>query len=246
MSARRCRAAFGLLIVVAACASCRRGSSASSGSPLPSAAASTSGLAKSVAKKSMTPEEEAAFQGHKPEEVPLVLGPAPGRASVAEREQRLKELLSGQTPVERLPLVAVARDVGYDSDLYDSLTTELDTRPPVDVTLHVGTATLLSGALEQVLADRLTSAMRGSLRNCFRRALEQNEDAPSTTKIDVVLLVNADGTVESAAVEGKQDPGLSQFFYCLKARASAARFDPAPGRQSRLRFSVDATGTRKR
>jgi len=192
----------------------------------------------------MTPEEEAAFQGHKPEEVPLLLGPVPASASAAEREQRLKELLSGQTPVERLPLVAVARDVGYDSDLYDSLTTELDTRSPVNVTLRVGTATLLSGTLEQELANRVTSAMRGSFRSCFRRALEQNEDAPPTTKVDVVLLVNADGSVESAAVEGKRDPGLSQFFYCLTARATAARFDPPPGKPSRLRFSVDATGTR--
>lgn len=192
----------------------------------------------------MTPEEEAAFQGNKPEEVPLLLGPAPAGADSAEREQRLKELLSGQTPVERLPLVAVARDVGYDSDLYDSLTTELDTRPPVEVTLHVGPATLLSGGLEQGTANRLTAGMRASFRNCFRRALEQNEDAPASAKFDVVLLVNPDGGVESATVEGKQDPALSQFFHCLKARANAAQFDPTPSKQSRLRFSVDATGKR--
>lgn len=192
----------------------------------------------------MTPEEEAAFQGTKPEEMPLLVGPAPPAAASAEREQRLKELLSGQTPVERLPHVAVARDVGYDADLYHSLTTELDTRPPVEVTLHVGPATLLSGALEQQQANRLTAAMRASIRNCFRRALEQNEDAPASTKFDIVLLVNTEGRVESATVEGKREPGLSQFFQCLQARATATHFDPAPTRPSRLRFSVDATGSR--
>jgi hypothetical protein len=77
----------------------------------------------------MTPEEEAQFQGNKPEEVPLLLGPAPANAALGEREQRLRELLSGQTPVERLPLVAAAADVGYEPGLYDSLTTEVETPP---------------------------------------------------------------------------------------------------------------------
>jgi hypothetical protein len=192
----------------------------------------------------MTPEEEAQFQGHKPEEVPLLLGPAPASVGSAEHEQRLKELLSGQTPAERLPLVATASDVAYDVGLYDSLTTELDTRRPVDVKLNVGSATLLSGALEQGLANRVTAGMRGTFRSCYRRALERDESAPLTQKLDVVLQVNPNGTVESATVEGKQEPSLSYFFYCLKARATSAEFTPAPGKLSRLRFSIDATATR--
>ncbi len=91
-----------------------------------------------------------------------MLGPAPASVSSAEHEQRLKELLSGQTPAERLPLVATATDVGHDPELYDSLTTELG--------------------------------------------------RPSS--------------------------------YCLKARATAAEFNPAPGKQSRLRLSVEASGKR--
>lgn len=192
----------------------------------------------------MSPEEEAAFQGQKPEQMPLLLGPAPASAGAAEREQRLKELLSGQTPVERLPLVAVTADVGYDSNLYYSLTTELDTRPPVEVTLHVGPATVLSGALEQGLPNRVTASMRASLRNCFRRTLEQNDEAPLSTKFDVELLVNPQGTVDSAKVEGKQPPRLSPFFRCVQGRAALLQFDPAPATQTRLRFSVDATGSR--
>ena len=128
---------------------CQRGASPASGGPVASAGASTTTAAPaptgSSLKKPMTPEEEAQFQGNKPDEVPLLLGPAPATVGPAEHEQRLKELLSGQTPAERLPLVATASDVAYDVELYDSLTTELDTRKPVDVMLHVGSSTPAAG-----------------------------------------------------------------------------------------------------
>ncbi len=128
MSGPRRTAVYGLWLVVLGCAGCQRGSSAAGGAPSSSAATSTTGSAPSSTKKPMTPEEEARFLGKKPEEMPLLLGPAPAAPGATGREQRLKELLSGQTPAERLPLVATESEGSYDPELYRSLTTEIDTR----------------------------------------------------------------------------------------------------------------------
>jgi hypothetical protein len=191
----------------------------------------------------MTPEEQARFLDKKPEEMLFLLGPAPAGISSAEREQALKELLSGQTPAERLPLCATDRDAAYDPAQYASLTTELDTLP-ISVEVRIGPATLLSGALAQEPANRMTAATRASIRACYRRELARDEDLPPKSHFDVVLLVNAQGEVGLATIEGKPKPGLSTFLDCVKARMRAMYFDPAPGKPSRLRFSVDVSSTK--
>jgi hypothetical protein len=103
------------------CAGCQRAAPAADQAP----SAAVVSAAPAAAKKTATPEEEARFQGKTLEEMPLLLGPLPAGKASAEREQRLQELLSGQTPAERLPLHDT-NAAPYDAELYLKLTSEPD------------------------------------------------------------------------------------------------------------------------
>lgn len=208
----------------------------------PSASVAT--VAKSAPQPPQTPEEEARFRGETPEDVPLALGPSPAGAPLADREQRLTELLTGQTPAERLPLHDTDPDAPYDFQLYDRLTTEpiSGTEPPAALTssveVSVGRPTIVAGALDPGRSSRVTAGMRAGFRNCYRRALPEDDHTARKLSFHVLLRVNADGTIESSTIEGKQPAPLARFFDCLKARANASQFE-ATDKPSQLRFSVD-------
>jgi len=239
MNGRFCRDLTCVLGLVACCsllAGCRRGSVASNG-----AHAKPSSALPSSAKRSMTPEEEAQFLGKDPEEMPLLLGPGAAFMSASEREQRLRELLSGQIPSERLPLVDTDPDAPHDPDLHARLTSTALGRSVGKVEVNVGLPKRLSGTIDEAQASRTTLPMRGTFESCFLRWVWRDGDAPPDQQFDVELLVKDDGSVGSVTFEGKQAATPAEFFACAQEGARGSQFEPPPSKPSRLRFSVDVS-----
>jgi TonB family protein len=160
---------------------------------------------------------------------PLDLGPAADSASSNERQERLVELLRGQTPAETLLLGHTDPGHAFDSDQFRNLTTSVQLG---DKSLgrrggaSVGQHRLLSGDLAGQPLERVLSAMRAGFRHCYNRALQVDPKLEGS----VVLRVEIDRSGAMSKVSVVSAPPRSvELKRCVVARVQATQLDPLPG-----------------
>lgn len=243
---------FAALALLLAPPACKQHSSGPP--PLPSA---SSAPAESTIARAQD-AQDAQVQDADPEGLPLDSGPSAAGVALPEREQHVRELISGQASAERLPLVVTESNLSYDPGLFRRLTTELDTAgltslrglasvsgpgeplgPRVSAT--IGELELLSGALDEPQALHVTMSMRAGFRVCYQRAIVAQGE-PKSARIGFEVSVAETGVVAAATPLGSQPPSLVPFLNCAKARIQASEYPP-PGKPSRLSFTVELRAT---
>ncbi len=99
--------------------------------------------------------------------------------------------------------------------------------------VQLGAVTSSGGSVAN--ASRVLAGLRGRFRSCYERGLRENPNAGG--RVGFSLRLTPEGQVATAALRPSGElPPVS--LNCLKASASAARFEPAPGGQVTVLFSL--------
>jgi hypothetical protein len=213
------KVAYALILLLMACDR-RAGSAGPSASAAPTSFPRPSPLGSGITAFPSDPTAE-------PE--PLDLGPAANSAPSSERQERLVDLLRGQTPAEQLPLGHTDPGRELDRDQFRNLTTSVqlaEKLPGRRGSAAVGQHRLLSGDLAGRPLARVLSAMRTGFRHCHNKALRVDPNLEGSFVLRVVVEQN--GAMSKVSVVSAP-PRSVELKRCVVARVQASQLDPLPG-----------------